>query len=129
MKNRYFLSAVMLMLVSVFAQEWQLNGMTPRITNSNASIAENCPICLDEFNNSSGNSVEKISLSCNHIYHKGCIGEWVIKNNTCPLCRQNLNFQDKKKCTSCTQIVINYSKEILKVIAEIIVASDNQITA
>ena len=30
-----------------------------------------------------------ITLPCNkgHIFHDNCIGEWIQRNNTCPLCK------------------------------------------
>jgi hypothetical protein len=44
-----------------------------------------CSICLEEFN-----SEKDISfLDCEHIYHTDCIIEWINKEPTCPLCRNN----------------------------------------
>lgn len=42
-----------------------------------------CAICLLELE---GN--ERVAdLSCNHLYHAECLGEWVLKKNSCPLCQ------------------------------------------
>ena len=44
-----------------------------------------CPIC-DE------NKVE-VSLPCSHFFCEKCIKSWVIKSETCPLCRFKLKFK------------------------------------
>jgi len=47
---------------------------------------KNCSICLDEFNENE----LLFQLICNHYYHKKCINDWLQKNRSCPLCRQDL---------------------------------------
>ena len=56
----------------------------------------NCPICLedcyyDNDNNDNNDNYKKtILLECNHMFHIECLKK--IKNDTCPLCRQKINF-------------------------------------
>lgn len=45
---------------------------------------KNCTICLEDFN--LGDNIR--TLTCNHIYHTGCIDDWLTINNSCPVCRQ-----------------------------------------
>ena len=46
----------------------------------------NCTICLEEYT-----EVKKIiELDCKHNFHEECIDDWILKNQTCPLCRLNL---------------------------------------
>jgi len=46
-----------------------------------------CVICLEDFV-----SKEKvIALPCIHFFHKPCIKKWVIKENTCPICKFELS--------------------------------------
>ena len=45
-------------------------------------ITEQCNICLSNMTN------EYVFILCGHSFHKECIGEWLIKNRTCPCCRQ-----------------------------------------
>ena len=45
-----------------------------------------CSICLDEYTDDD----KIIKLTCNHIYHKGCIKEWFKVNKNCPNCRKNI---------------------------------------
>ena len=45
-----------------------------------------CSICLENF-------VKKdkiITLDCEHYYHDDCITNWLKKDQSCPLCRENL---------------------------------------
>jgi len=52
-----------------------------------------CPIC-DE------NKVD-VSLPCSHFFCEKCIKSWVIKSETCPLCRFKLKFKkDNEKDVS-----------------------------
>eukprot|EP00792_Barthelona_sp_PAP020_P001521 TRINITY_DN12422_c0_g1_i1.p1 TRINITY_DN12422_c0_g1~~TRINITY_DN12422_c0_g1_i1.p1 ORF type:complete len:203 (-),score=39.71 TRINITY_DN12422_c0_g1_i1:104-673(-) len=49
-------------------------------------IGENCPICFGEYKEES----ELISLPCQHTFHSECLIEWLKQNNTCPICRANV---------------------------------------
>jgi len=47
-----------------------------------------CSICLNPIRKT--RSTEE--LPCGHLYHKKCIGMWEERGNeTCPLCRKNIN--------------------------------------
>lgn len=41
----------------------------------------NCTICLDELESTGS------KLPCGHKFHKNCIGQWLQRASTCPLCR------------------------------------------
>ena len=43
-----------------------------------------CFICIDEFKE---NELLK-QLKCGHIFHKECLGQWLLKNNNCPICNK-----------------------------------------
>lgn len=42
--------------------------------------AELCSICLENVNYG-------CRLNCQHCFHSNCIKRWLIKTNTCPMCR------------------------------------------
>ncbi|KAI8548309.1 hypothetical protein RHMOL_Rhmol07G0264300 [Rhododendron molle] len=46
-----------------------------------------CAVCLSEFG-----KAEKLRLLpvCNHVFHPGCVDQWLSAHATCPLCRSNL---------------------------------------
>ncbi len=44
--------------------------------------SEVCSICLLDF----VDNETLVELSCSHCYHKACIGLWLVRRNTCPLC-------------------------------------------
>lgn len=64
--------------------------------------AENCSICEtplrrtpgDAERNEPGSSANEnglpVSLTCNHMFHEKCIATWVVRHNTCPLCRADV---------------------------------------
>lgn len=44
-----------------------------------------CSICLEHTN-----PEKDVKLSCNHTFHHKCAIEWLIQNNTCPMCRKSI---------------------------------------
>ena len=48
-----------------------------------------CPICEE-------NKVD-ISLPCSHFFCENCIKSWVIKSETCPLCRLKLEYNKQNE--------------------------------
>ena len=53
----------------------------------------NCSICYEAH--VPGNTVLK--LPCCHVYHEECIMSWLVKNNTCPLCRYSMPAATQKE--------------------------------
>jgi len=51
--------------------------------NGEEVFNESCGICLE-----SNNVNESIKTKCNHAFHKKCIGQWMLYDHTCPLCRK-----------------------------------------
>ena len=51
---------------------------------SNESEKHSCAVCLSDFNEEEDAKL----LKCGHIYHPGCIDEWLIRSTFCPLCKQ-----------------------------------------
>ena len=45
---------------------------------------DTCTICLEDFEAKQ----ECIVLRCKHAFHKKCVKNWLLQNNSCPLCRQ-----------------------------------------
>nr|XP_027186972.1 probable E3 ubiquitin-protein ligase RHC1A [Cicer arietinum] len=62
-----------------------------RITIDEEITADNltCSICLEEF--LLGSEAIRLSSTCSHIYHQNCIIRWLIRSNTCPLCRRPIS--------------------------------------
>jgi len=50
-----------------------------------------CSICQDAIDASGG----RVTLACQHHYHLGCIGRWLLKSETCPMCRQETSDKEK----------------------------------
>lgn len=48
-----------------------------------------CPICLDEF--TADDRLRFLPCKGKHSFHKHCIDEWLIQNDTCPQCREHMN--------------------------------------
>ncbi|KAL8562988.1 hypothetical protein ACOMHN_004680 [Nucella lapillus] len=60
-----------------------------RLSDSQASSvagSRQCQICLVDFDN--GDCLR--SIPCRHDFHKDCIDEWLKRNASCPICRQEV---------------------------------------
>lgn len=47
-------------------------------------MSDECSICLECISVSTTGRVE---MSCSHSFHLKCIGKWLNKNSSCPMCR------------------------------------------
>ncbi|OIT05477.1 e3 ubiquitin-protein ligase ring1-like protein [Nicotiana attenuata] len=52
------------------------------------NMEENCSICFDML--ISEDIIEVTRMPCKHLFHGGCIVQWLEKNHVCPLCRFKL---------------------------------------
>lgn len=68
----------------------------PRLTSTlhnttdddNESVQDPCPICLEEYKD--GDEIcWSHSEACEHVFHRNCIFEWLVRHDECPICRQN----------------------------------------
>ena len=62
--------------------------------SSPKSSPKDCPICLEEVNKK---NASKIQCSNKHLYHDKCIKQWMNQKTECPLCKENLLPDNKKK--------------------------------
>jgi hypothetical protein len=53
-------------------------------TTIDGSEPEACTICLEEYKE----GMEVRTLSCQHLFHKNCIDEWLKLRNNCPNCKR-----------------------------------------
>jgi hypothetical protein len=57
---------------------------------SDSQIKMDCNICYDNFQK----ELKGYPLPCGHIYHEGCIKEWLKIDHVCPTCRHELPKQE-----------------------------------
>ncbi len=62
---------------------------SPSPTLSNSESHSECSICLESYRSGQEVSI----LACSHEYHSSCIGEWMLKNRSCPMCRKDIHNQ------------------------------------
>ena len=60
-----------------------------------------CIICYDNFDE----NINPITICfpCKHIFCEICISKWLINNNTCPKCRNNIEFIESRISTDFIQ--------------------------
>lgn len=46
-----------------------------------------CSICMEDVGNKG-----VYNLSCGHLFHSGCLNEWLLNKDTCPMCREKVNI-------------------------------------
>ncbi|CAN6216307.1 unnamed protein product [Urochloa humidicola] len=52
-------------------------------------VTEECAICFEDFED--GEEISVMPCSNRHEFHTKCIGKWLGRSNTCPLCRHELH--------------------------------------
>ena len=65
--------------------EWPNYESVPVDACGNAVPIERCPISHQEFTD--GDSIARINR-CGHVFSERGIRRWLIRNNTCPMCRE-----------------------------------------
>lgn len=72
-------------------KEVLMNAAALKINPQSYEVNDVCPIWVDNFEKDQN----IICLPCNkgHIFHDNCIGEWVRRNNTCPLCKAPVTIE------------------------------------
>ena len=51
-----------------------------------------CIICLEEYVNGDNS----IALPCIHIFHANCIKTWLKDNNSCPICKNEIKYENEE---------------------------------
>ncbi|XVF82679.1 hypothetical protein PTKIN_Ptkin16aG0068000 [Pterospermum kingtungense] len=72
------------------AKEKAIEGLEKARVDEKFGDVGPCPVCLEEF--LIGDEARR--LPCSHIYHAGCIVEWLKKRDTCPVCRRDFQVDD-----------------------------------
>jgi E3 ubiquitin-protein ligase synoviolin len=77
--------------VVAFLKYRKLMGRMNRFDNAtSAQLDESghtCIICRDDMTIKDG----KVLPGCNHIFHKSCLREWLVQQQTCPTCRSDID--------------------------------------
>ena len=73
---------------SIFLTEQMKERMRYLKKSNNQNIDEDvCPICIE-------NNVD-LSLPCSHFFCNKCLKTWIVKSDSCPLCRYKLKINIK----------------------------------
>ena len=73
---------------------------------------EMCPICHDAIK-----AEDRVSLGCQHDYHRRCITAWLSRKESCPMCRQDVSsaiLQDLNICEKETPSMLGRSYRIVQ---------------
>ena len=69
-------------------EEEEKEEKDPFISVSKISSTEkDCTICFDSYTEESVKKGEVVITECGHVFHKGCIADWVKISRNCPICR------------------------------------------
>jgi len=52
-----------------------------------------CTVCQEDYQNE--DSI--LHLPCEHNFHKACVTEWLLRHNSCPICRKGLQGQEQEQ--------------------------------
>eukprot|EP00190_Bangiopsis_sp_CCMP1999_P006472 CAMPEP_0198724632 /NCGR_PEP_ID=MMETSP1475-20131203/2084_1 /TAXON_ID= ORGANISM="Unidentified sp., Strain CCMP1999" /NCGR_SAMPLE_ID=MMETSP1475 /ASSEMBLY_ACC=CAM_ASM_001111 /LENGTH=385 /DNA_ID=CAMNT_0044486215 /DNA_START=150 /DNA_END=1310 /DNA_ORIENTATION=- len=76
------------------ASQEMVNAVTRKLyTKPLDGEAATCVICVESYNQGD----ELFELPCKHQYHQTCVTQWLLKHNTCPICRSPLPDVEERK--------------------------------
>ena len=52
-------------------------------------------ICFDIFSDKNNGFVRLTGCNCNTVYHYVCLDTWLKRSSTCPMCRKEVQVDDK----------------------------------
>jgi len=61
-----------------------------------ACQTKECTVCQEDYKDEES----LLHLPCNHNFHKACVTEWLLRHNTCPICRKGLQEEQESVQTS-----------------------------
>jgi hypothetical protein len=73
---------------NVTFSEWPNYESVPVDACGNAVPIERCPISHQEF--AEGDSIARINR-CGHVFSERGLRRWLLRNNTCPMCREQVD--------------------------------------
>merc|ERR1712125_78940 len=53
------------------------------VAGGTTEVCTSCMVCLADF--TKGEWCRR--LPCRHVFHQGCIDEWLTRANSCPICK------------------------------------------
>ncbi|VVA99004.1 unnamed protein product [Arabis nemorensis] len=61
----------------------------PKFYSCSDHQTTSCPICLQDWEEG---EVRRKLERCGHTFHMNCIDEWLLRQETCPMCRDHLSY-------------------------------------
>lgn len=61
---------------------------TPKLSVDLCCAQPSCPLCMEEYRL---DETSLTQLPCSHIYHEGCVMQWLNQKHTCPICREAIS--------------------------------------
>ncbi|KAK6933334.1 Zinc finger, RING-type [Dillenia turbinata] len=66
------------------SEDMIIRCLTEKVYTDQQQEEESCAICLEEYKK---NEAVGILKNCGHNYHVGCIKQWLLLKNVCPICK------------------------------------------
>jgi E3 ubiquitin-protein ligase synoviolin len=79
-----------------------------------------CIICRDRMEVTGTNGGCKELPACQHVFHKHCLRQWLVQQQTCPTCRREIlsRKSDSRKSTNQEQVEMNDEETLTPILNE-----------
>jgi len=75
------------------ASQETLDKLQETMYSEGKCVNKECTVCQEDYKDDD----KVLHLPCNHNFHKSCVTEWLLRHDSCPICRKGIQNQEQEQ--------------------------------